>query len=230
LKLNQLHTETMQKAFAYCRVSGKGQVDGDGFPRQESAIREYAKAHDFRIVGKPFRDGGISGTTEGEDRPEFAKLLTALYSNGVKTIIIERLDRLARDLMVQERIIAELQKQGFTLVSVAEPDLCSTDPQRVFIRQIMGAVAQLDKSNIVAKLRGARQRQRAKNGRCEGRKPYGFYEGEATVVDRMKQLRAEGLGFDRIAAKLNTEGFPTRTGARWHGLVVNRILTGKARG
>jgi len=43
----------------------------------------------------------------------------------------------------------------------------------------------------------------------------------------MKALRAEGLGFDRIAAKLNEEGLSTRTGRPWHGVVVNRILTGK---
>jgi hypothetical protein len=45
----------------------------------------------------------------------------------------------------------------------------------------------------------------------------------------MRALRATGLGFDRIAAQLNAEGLKTRTGARWHGLVVNRILTGKGR-
>jgi len=46
----------------------------------------------------------------------------------------------------------------------------------------------------------------------------------------MKALRAEGLGFDRIADKLNEEGIPTRTtGKLWHGVVINRILTGKAR-
>jgi hypothetical protein len=40
-------------------------------------------------------------------------------------------------------------------------------------------------------------------------------------------LRAEGLGFDRIAARLNEEGIPTRIGKPRHGVVVNRILTGK---
>jgi hypothetical protein len=58
-------------------------------------------------------------------------------------------------------------------------------------------------------------------GRCEGRKPYGYYDGEATALDRI------GLGFDRLAARLNQEGVPTRTGKPWHGVVVNRILTGK---
>jgi hypothetical protein len=48
-------------------------------------------------------------------------------------------------------------------------------------------------------------------------------------MERMKKLRAEGLGFDKIAERLNTEGVPTRTGKRWHGVVINRILTGARR-
>jgi hypothetical protein len=45
------------------------------------------------------------------------------------------------------------------------------------------------------------------------------------MLDHLKALRAEGLGFDRITARLNVEGVPTRTGRPWHGIVVNRILT-----
>lgn len=218
----------MQKAFAYLRVSGKGQIDGDGFPRQLQAIRNYAVTNGFKVV-RIFREEGVSGAIDSGERPAFAEMMTLLYSNGVGTIIIERLDRLARDLMVQERIIADLQAHDFTLISVAEPDLMAKDPQRVFFRQMMGAVAQLDKSNIVAKLRGARMRKRVKEGRCEGAKPYGFYDGEDATFERMKELRASRLGFDRIAAQLNAEGRKPRMGERWHGLVVNRILTGKGR-
>ena len=36
---------------------------------------------------------------------------------------LERLERLARDLLVQETIIGDLQKRGFQLISVTEPDL-----------------------------------------------------------------------------------------------------------
>jgi len=64
---------------------------------------------------------------------------------------------------------------------------------------------------IVLKLAGARARKRAREGRCEGRKPFGYYEGEATAVERIQALRNEGLGFDRIARQLNSEGIPTRT-------------------
>lgn len=53
-----------------------------------------------------------------------------------------RLERLARDLMIQEAAIADLQKRGFTLISVTGPDLMANDPTRVLMRRLMGAVAQ----------------------------------------------------------------------------------------
>jgi len=91
---------------------------------------------------------------------------------------------------------------------------------------MMGVFAQYDKAMIVQKLRGSRMRKKAQTGRCEGRKPFGHYEGEDKALERMKALRAEGMGFDKLAAKLNEEGLPTRTGKPWHGVVINRILTG----
>ncbi len=113
-------------------------------------------------------------------------------------------------------------------MSVTEPDLLQNDPTRVLMRQVFGAIAQYEKAMIVAKLRGARERMKVKEGCCEGRKPYGFYEGEAETLKRIHQLRSEGIGFDRVAEKLNTEGYKSRSGGRWHGLVVNRILTRRA--
>ena len=38
------------------------------------------------------------------------------------------------------------------------------------MRQIAGAFAELEKARLVAKLRGARERKRAVQGKCEGRK------------------------------------------------------------
>jgi DNA invertase Pin-like site-specific DNA recombinase len=73
---------------------------------------------------------GVSGTTESADRPGWSEVMTALHANGVRTVIIEKLDRLACDFIVQENIIADLRKHGFELVNVAEPDLLKNDPIR----------------------------------------------------------------------------------------------------
>jgi DNA invertase Pin-like site-specific DNA recombinase len=51
-----------------------------------------------------------------EDRPAFADMMTALHADGVRLVLIEKLDRLARDLVVQELILRELRKHGFDLV------------------------------------------------------------------------------------------------------------------
>ena len=214
----------MTTAFAYLRVSGKGQIQGDGFTRQLEAISRYAKANNIEIV-RVFREMGVTGTKDAEDRAAFMEMLTALHANGTKLILIEKLDRLARDLMVQESIIADLRANEFQLISVAEPDLLQDDAGRTMLRQFMGAIAQYDKTSIVVKLRGARQRMKAATGRCEGRKPYGDRDGEAAVIERMGQLRSSGMAFQRIAAVLNADGVPTRTdGKRWWGCTVNQIL------
>jgi len=84
-----------KSAFGYVRVSGKGQVDGDGLTRQEKAIQDYAELNGITI-DKIYREEGVSGTLQ--DRPALAQMMVSLEQNGlgVKTILIEKVDRLAR--------------------------------------------------------------------------------------------------------------------------------------
>src|ERR1039458_135616 len=98
---NLAHNHYMIKAFAYLRVSGKGQVSGDGFPRQLTAIKAYASAHGITVV-RVFEERGVGGAKDMENRPALSELMQALHSNGTRLVLIEKLDRLARDLMVQE--------------------------------------------------------------------------------------------------------------------------------
>jgi DNA invertase Pin-like site-specific DNA recombinase len=216
------------KAFGYLRVSGKSQIDGDGFPRQEAALRGYAKAHDIKIV-QLFREKGISGSKEITDRPAFLAMMEALHADGVKLVLVESLGRLARDLMIQESIIHDLKRNGFELVSVAEPDLCSDDPSRKLMRQIMGSFHEYEKTMIVIKLRGARQRTKLKRGNCEGRKPFGSYPGEADTLKRIQALHAAGAGATVIAATLQAEGRRARDGGEWLQPTISKILNRIAR-
>jgi DNA invertase Pin-like site-specific DNA recombinase len=215
------------KAFGYVRVSGKGQVAGDGFVRQEKAIRDYAAANGIEIA-KVYQEKGVCGEMETMDRPAFIEMVEALLSNGVRTVIVEKLDRLSRHLMTQEACIQDFANQGLTMKSAdpAEFDLMADDPSRVLVRQIMGAIAQYDKAMLVAKLRAARNRKKATGVRVEGQKPLGSRPGEALAIDRMKALRAEGFAFDRIASIMNAEQIPTRkAGGKWHPTTIQRTLS-----
>lgn len=213
----------MTEVFAYLRVSGKSQVRGDGFRRQFIAIRQYCAAHQLHIV-RIFKERGVSGTKELDDRPALSELFAALEEDGIKSVVVEKLDRMARDLMVQETIMADMQKHGYTLLSTAEPDLCSRDPSRVLIRQIFGALAQWERAMIIMKLRGARQRKKARGERGEGRHAYGEKPGEEVTLQRILALQSTGHSTRAIANFLNTTGVATRMGGTWKPGTVAKIL------
>lgn len=210
------------KCFAYLRVSSVGQTDGDGYTRQLLTCEKYAAANDLEIA-EVFRES-MTGKSDLEDRPALGLLLAALESNGVRTVIVEKLDRVARDLMVQETIMGDLRRRGFTLISTAEPDLCSEEPSRVLIRQIFGALAQWERACLVLKLRGARERIKAETGRCDGKKPYGTLPSEAVALSLMQQWRGAGYSYQQIADSLNEEGIKTRSGGTWLMQTVGKIL------
>jgi len=217
------------QAVSYLRVSGKGQVDGDGFDRQRDAIAQFATAAGYVLL-EEYRDEGVSGTKELADRPGLAAILDRVENNGVKVVIVERADRLARDLMVSEVILQQFRDAGATVLTAEGTDLTNDDdPTKALIRQVLAAVAQFDKSVTVLKLRAARARLRRKGHRVEGRKPYGHHKNEKKVLERMRELRrkpAKGarLSYAAIADRLNAEGFSTRYGRSWTRAGVFTVL------
>lgn len=215
----------MMKAYGYLRVSSPGQArdDRDGFVRQKSAISVWAKKNDAKIAG--WFQEPAKGTTNIVDRPAFAAMMEKILGNGVRAVVVEKLDRLARDLMLQESVIADFHRRGLTLISTSEPDLASDDPSRVAMRQMMGVFSQYERATLVFKMRAARLRIRATGVRCEGRKPYGTRSGEREIIERMFAIYEDGAGYSGIAEQLNRDKVPTRyKGARWYAASVRRIL------
>ena len=108
------------KAASYLRVSGIGQVEGDGFDRQRDTIDRYASSNGYQIAAE-YSDGGVSGTSEAAERPGLATLLDRLEHNGIKTVLVENASRLARDLMVQEIALDRFRQLG---IDVIEAEQC----------------------------------------------------------------------------------------------------------
>lgn len=215
-------------AYGYIRVSGQSQIKGDGFVRQETAIEDYAKKNNITIK-KIYQEKGVSGTLK--NRPALTDMLYDLEMNGqgVKTIIVEKVDRLARDLMIQESIIADLRKKDIGLISTMEgDDLLSNDPFRKLIRQVLGAFAEYEKEMIVVKLRAARDRKSKKEKkRCEGRLSY--QEAQPEVIKEIGRLRRKKKGmkrlsYKRVAEELNKKDFKTMNKKDFTGQVVQNIL------
>ena len=150
----------------------------------------------------------------------------------MRTVLVERADRLARDLMVQEVIVGQFAKIGARILTSDGIDLTSSDddPTRRLIRQVLGAIAEFEKNITVLKLRAARERKRSRGERVEGVKPYGFFPAEAAIATRMRQLRRKppkgrAASFRRVAAQLNAEGHRNRAGREWSAQMVFHVLS-----
>ncbi len=218
------------KAFAYVRVSSKGQVDGDGFQRQLETIQAFANKNGYEVT-EVFQEEGVTGTVDENERPAFQDMVSAILKNGVRTVIIEGMDRLAREYRIQESLLIYLASKGITLFSARTEEnvteAIQSDPMKKALIQIQGVFAELEKSLLVKKLRTARDHKRQELGKCEGRKS--TKELNPELVPRIKSLRRKRPGgkpmsYEKIADALNAEGLTTVTGKQWTRTNVFEVL------
>jgi DNA invertase Pin-like site-specific DNA recombinase len=214
----------MINVFAYLRVSGKSQVEGDGPERQRDTIRRFCSDRKAELVGEKF-EAGVSGTKECLDRPAFVELLSEiecrrLNGQDIEGIVVERMDRLARDLIVQELLLKECTKRSIKVFAADNGELVDIasgemDPTRKLIRQVLGAVAEYAKSELVLKLTKAKIRIKATGRRCDGAKPLGHYPGESAVIEFLKSTAHLGLTWRGKIRMLNDAGLRTRKNKPW---------------
>lgn len=222
------------KAIAYLRTSSATNVMGDSSTRQREAVTSYAALANLDIVAE-YYDAAVSGGDPLDARPGFTGLLDFARTNGIKTIIVENASRFARDLIVQETAHGMLKREGIDIIASDDPDAFTADtPTAVMVRQILGAVAQFEKSGTVTKLKAARDRASAAAGRrVEGRK--GYAETNHALVKAAKRLaRASPLNGERrslrqIARALAKEGFLTKKGTEFAAGQVNSLVKCKIR-
>lgn len=219
------------RAIGYVRVSGQDQAEnGAGIPIQREAIEEFCQRERIEVAGLA-EDAGVSGAIE--DRPGLVEVERAIAGGQVEAVVVHRLDRLARDLLVQERLLADWTSRGVRLLSVMEPDLHENSPERKFVRQLLGAVAELDKARVVARLRWGRQAKARRGGFPGGQVATGYRREagrlvldpeEARVVKRIAAMKRKGATAYRIAKMLNEEGIPTKKGREWTPAGVTKLL------
>ncbi len=233
------------RVIGYVRVSTDRQAErGLGLEVQEQALRKWAKANDHRLVGV-CRDEGVSGSNGLGSRMGLADALELVRDGRAKGVVVYRLDRLARDLIVQEQVLAEVRRLGGEVLSTSgaeagyledDPD----DPSRKLIRQVLGAVSEYERSMVALRLRAGRQRKAERGGFAYGSPPYGFRaakgdKGESVLVAdtdeqatlaRIAELHNAGASLRSIASTLEAEGHkPKRTkSVRWHPESLRRIV------
>lgn len=221
-----------RKVLGYTRVSTQEQVTGFGLAVQAKAIRDYCKANGLRVV-RMLSDEGQSGSNGLDTRVGLAEALAIVERGEVAGLVVARMDRLARDLLLQETLMTRMRQAGAEVISVSEPDMDSDDPTRVLVRQVLGSISQYERALIRGRMMAGKAAKVAGGGYGGGRPPFGWRaegkelvpdEREQAVIARARQLSDEGLSSRQIAAKLDQEGRRPKEGDRWSSVQVLRVL------
>jgi DNA invertase Pin-like site-specific DNA recombinase len=229
---------TIQQALiGYSRISTGNQRDGYGIEIQEDRIRAYAKERDVKLI-RIFKDEAVSGAIK--DRPALIELLNFAEQNKHTSLslVFLRLDRLARDLLVQEGLIADFRKRGLQVISIEEPDLLSNDPTRKLFRQMKGMLAEYEKGIITARMSAGRiKKVEAGGGYAGGNVAFGFevtgdkyrpIPREIAIVKEIMRLRRKPrqgnrLSYQKIANLLNERNTPAPVGHTWYANTVRYL-------
>jgi DNA invertase Pin-like site-specific DNA recombinase len=177
------------KAAIYARVSTSN--NGQDPTMQTGELREYCERRGWTVAGE-YVDIGISGTKE--KRPELDRLMADAHRRRFDAVVVWKFDRFARSVSHLLRALETFKTQGIDFVSYSEQMDTST-PAGKMVFTVLGAVAELERSLIVERVRAGLRNARAK-GKSLGR--------PRVAVDsaRIAALRSRGLSWAKIGEQL----------------------------
>lgn len=209
----------MEKAYGYLRVSSPGQIEGTGIARQGDKISQFAEGR-FDLQGL-FIEWGVSGTLDAAGRPALAEALERCKTeDGPRVIIVENADRWGRDTIVSLLLFKECEECGIRVVSAdsGQELTAGNDPTSKLLQQVQSAVAEYQKSQLVVRMRLARERLKRETGGKRGKegvKAYGDLPGEEIYLPEITKLCTISKSSADFQNHLNRAGVPTRNGKPW---------------
>src|SRR2546425_4618036 len=189
------------RAALYARVSTAN--NGQDPTMQTRELREYCERRGWRVVGE-YVDVGISGAKE--KRPELDRLIADGHKRRFDAVVVWKFDRFARSVSHLLRALETFRSLGIEFVSFSE-QLDTTTPAGKMVFTVLGAVAELERSLIVERVKAGLRNARAK-GKTLGRPRV------AVDAARIASLRAQGLSWATISEKLGVGEGTVRRRAR----------------
>src|SRR6266849_3097948 len=198
------------RAALYARVSIINHGQDAGMQLRE--LQQFAEARGWQIVGE-YVDAGVSGAKDS--RPEINRLMADAHKRRFDVVAVWRFDRFARSVSHLLRALETFNALGIAFVSLSE-QMDTTTPAGKMVFTVLGAVAELERSLIVERVKAGIRNARAKGKRL-GR--------PRLVVDRARisSLRAQWRSVREIAGELGcSPGFVHKTLANGESSRVER--------
>ena len=136
------------------------------------------------------------GSGASRARPALAKLIREIGAD--ETLVVVRLDRLARSVSHLLEVIEDLTEKGAHFRSLRDP-IDTTTPQGMFSLQVLGAVAQLERALISERTKAGIRAAKAK-GKLPGNP--GLRERRPEALAKMAAVQRAAFG-DKVQATAN---------------------------
>lgn len=239
-----------QRAAIYMRVSTEEQREQRSIEAQRDFAERYCALNEIPIVGF-YADDGVSGTMPVERRTEGTRLLADAAAGLFSTVLVYRVDRLARNTLHLLHAVDALAALGVPVRSMSEPFDTSTGIGK-FMLTLLASMAELERDTIRERSMLGAARVAREGGWLGGKPPLGYRiigdkrdkrievdEATAETVRSIFRLYTEDrLGTIAIANYLNAHGVPlasqskgvAREGmsGRWNAGVIARVLHNRA--
>ncbi|MBV9760291.1 MAG: recombinase family protein [Acidobacteriaceae bacterium] len=226
------------RAALYARVSTEEQKEGQTIDSQIAELERFASERGY-MVSAVYKDDGWSGGVLA--RPQLDLLRDHAAAGAFDAVLINDVDRLARDVTHLGIIKRDLERKGIQLIFRKLP--AENSPTHNLMINVLGSFAEFEREMIADRTRRGRLHKIEVRGKYLGSiTSYGYRyipaaqsatkEGaleiepaEAAVVRQMFELvDREGLSAHRVVERLNRLKIRARKGSRWAKSSVLKVL------
>src|SRR5712692_8856058 len=222
----------------YFRVSTDEQKERASIETQREFAAQYCKVHEITVISS-YSDDGISGTIPVAERPDGSRLLQDAQAKKFDTILVYKLDRLARSTLEILKAVETLGQWGVSIKSMTEPFETDSSVGK-FLVSMLASVAQLERDAIRDRS-GAGMERVARQGKWLGGRPsFGYqvidsklaiHPEQAEIVKEIFQMFLSGSTQRAIAHHFNAQGVIRPLGRDgqgvnrlWHEATISKLL------
>lgn len=206
------------KVYIYTRVSTEMQVEGYSLDAQRVEILKEVRRHDMIVAGE-YTDEGRSGKSI-VGRDGFQQMLDDIIArkDDVSFVLVYKLSRFGRNVADILSTLKTMRFYGVHLICVADNIDSSLESGRLII-SVLGAVAEIERENILAQTMAGRK-EKARQGLFNGGvTPYGYRldkdTGKLVIVEEEAKIvriifdkyNSTNMGFAGIAKWLKEQGY-----------------------
>ncbi len=217
------------KVVVYMRVSTNEEKQANSFQIQRDACLAWVRREGKVVVAEEHDE--VTGGASLEDRPGMQRALLALERHNAGVLLAHKVDRFGRSVVESLEILKRLKNLGVS-VSFADGGTSPDDAMGIMLFQILMSVAEYEKSQIQRRVQDTMNLKRSRGEYLGGNIPFGYSVisvdapgtkrgtvkrlvpnlNEQATLERIRQLRSNGLGWRRVSKVAQEEGLLNRFG------------------